>query len=209
MEMIDMMMQPTSPAVALRTFLRRTGCGVALWLAACAAAVAANPVVEMTTSMGNVRIELYADKAPKSVANFLQYVKDRFYDGTVFHRVIPGFMVQGGGFTPDLNQKKTREPIANEAQNGLKNTVGTLAMARTPNPHSATAQFFINVSDNEFLNFTAPTQQGFGYAVFGKVTQGMDVMNKIVAVPTGDRGGHQNVPLKPVLIQSIRIVSTN
>jgi len=171
--------------------------------------MAANPVVEMTTSLGSVRMEIFADKAPKSAENFLQYVKDRFYDGTIFHRVIPGFMVQGGGFGQDMNQKKTRDPIGNEAQNGLKNTVGTLAMARTSNPHSATAQFFVNVADNEFLNFTSPTTQGFGYAVFGRVTQGMDVVNKIVAVPTGDRGGHQNVPVKPVVIQSMRIVSSN
>jgi cyclophilin family peptidyl-prolyl cis-trans isomerase len=118
-------------------------------------------------------------------------------------------MVQGGGFTSEMEQKKTREPITNEAQNGLKNTTGTLAMARTPHPHSATAQFFINVADNEFLNFTAPTPQGFGYAVFGKVTQGMDVVMKIVAVPTGNRSGHQNVPLKPIVIQSVRVISPN
>jgi peptidyl-prolyl cis-trans isomerase B (cyclophilin B) len=177
-----------------------------LWAAA---AQAANPVVELTTSLGPVRIELYPDKAPKTVENFLQYARDRFYDGTIFHRVIPGFMVQGGGFTPDMEQKKTREPIANEAQNGLKNTTGTVAMARTPNPHSASAQFFINVADNEFLNFTGPTQQGFGYCVFGRVTQGMDVVSKIVAVPTGSRGGHQNVPVKPVVIQGVRIVNAN
>jgi len=174
-----------------------------------ASAWAKNPVVEIVTNMGPIRAELYADKAPKSVENFLQYTKDRFFDGTIFHRVIPGFMVQGGGFTSDMEQKKTRDPINNEAQIGLKNTTGTLAMARTSNPHSATAQFFINVADNEFLNFTAPTQQGYGYAVFGKVTQGMDVVNKIVAVPTGNRGGHQNVPVKPVVIQSVRIVTAN
>ena len=170
---------------------------------------AANPMVELVTTMGPVRIELYPDKAPKTVENFLRYAKEGFYDGTVFHRVIPGFMVQGGGFTPDMEQKKTHESIANEAQNGLKNTAGTLAMARTSNPHSATAQFFINVADNEFLNFTGPTQQGFGYAVFGRVTQGMDVVNAIVAVPSGNRGGHQNVPLKPILIKSARILPAN
>jgi cyclophilin family peptidyl-prolyl cis-trans isomerase len=170
---------------------------------------AANPVVEVTTNVGSFRMELYADKAPKTVENFLQYVKERFYDGTVFHRVIPGFMVQGGGFTPAMEQKKTREPIANEAQSGLKNTTGTIAMARTPNPHSATAQFFINVADNEFLNYTSPTQQGFGYSVFGRITQGMDVVNKIVAVPTGNRDGHQNVPLKPVVIQTVRVLPSN
>ena len=200
-------------AVSLRHGLRwnflasmAAGC-VLLW--ASVGAWAANPIVELSTSMGPVRIELYPDKAPKTVENFLQYVRDRFYDGTVFHRVIPGFMVQGGGFTVEMEQKPTRESIANEAQNGLKNTTGTLAMARTPNPHSASSQFFINVADNAFLDFTGPTQQGFGYCVFGRVTQGMDVVNKIVAVPTGNRGGHQNVPLKPVVIQSARIVSPN
>jgi peptidyl-prolyl cis-trans isomerase B (cyclophilin B) len=118
-------------------------------------------------------------------------------------------MVQGGGFTPEMEQKKTRDPVANEAQNGLKNETGTLAMARTSNPHSATAQFFINVSNNDFLNFTGPTQQSFGYCVFGRVTQGMDVVNKIVATPTGNRSGHQSVPLKPIVIQSMRVVSSN
>ena len=182
---------------------------LALAAAASLAHAAANPILEMVTSMGTVRIELYPDKAPKTVENFLQYTKDGFYDGTVFHRTIPGFMVQGGGFTPEMEQKKTRDPVANEAQNGLKNETGTLAMARTSNPHSATAQFFINVSNNDFLNFTGPTPQGFGYCVFGRVTQGMDVVNKIVATPTGNRGGHQNVPLKPIVIQSMRIVSSN
>jgi cyclophilin family peptidyl-prolyl cis-trans isomerase len=180
-----------------------------VWLAASVTALAANPSVDMLTNLGAIRIELYPDKAPKTVENFLQYARDGFYDGTVFHRVIPGFMVQGGGFTPDMAQKKTREPIVNEALNGLKNDVGTLAMARTPDPHSATAQFFINVADNNFLNFTAPTRQGFGYCVFGRVVQGMDIVNKIVAVPTGNRGGHQNVPLEPILIRSVRIVSSN
>lgn len=194
-------------------FGRAVRIGAALALVAAAlwaqAAGAANPNVEMVTSMGTVRIELYPDKAPKTVENFLQYVKDRFYDGTVFHRVIPGFMVQGGGFGPEMEQKKTRDPIANEAQNGLKNEKGTLAMARTPNPHSATAQFFVNVANNDFLNFSGPTQQGFGYCVFGRVTQGMDVIDKIVAVPTGNRGGHEKVPLTPVLIKSMRVVSAN
>jgi cyclophilin family peptidyl-prolyl cis-trans isomerase len=206
-----MTLQATFPSLHLS--FRRLSASVAavaaLWIGACAAALAANPVVEMTTNLGTVRMEVFADKAPKSAANFLQYVKDRFYDGTIFHRVIPGFMIQGGGFTPDMEQKKTREPIDNEARNGLKNTVGTLAMARTSDPHSATAQFFINVADNDFLNFTAPTQQGYGYAVFGRVTQGMDVVNKIVAVPTSNRGPHEKVPVKPVVIQSMRIVSSN
>jgi peptidyl-prolyl cis-trans isomerase B (cyclophilin B) len=195
--------------VSLRDRLRCSLGALALWMVACTTAFASNPVVEMTTNMGTVRMEIFADKAPKTAANFLQYAKDGFYDGTIFHRVIPGFMIQGGGFTLDMNQKKTREPIGNEAQNGLKNTIGTLAMARTPNPHSATAQFFFNVADNGFLDFTAPTSQGFGYAVFGRVTQGMDVVQKIVSLPTGNRAGHQNVPLKPVVIQGMRIVSPN
>jgi cyclophilin family peptidyl-prolyl cis-trans isomerase len=143
------------------------------------------------------------------MAGELDLAKEGFSDGTVFHRVIPGFMIQGGGFTPEMEQKKTREPIANEAQNGLKNAAGTVAMARTPNPHSATAQFFINVADNEFLNFTSPTQQGFGYTVFGRVTQGMEVVQKIVQVPSGNRAGHQNAPVKPVVIQRVQVVSTN
>jgi len=169
---------------------------------------AANPAVELETSLGPIRIELYPDKAPKTVENFVQYAREGFYDGTVFHRVIPGFMIQGGGFTREMEQKKTREPIANEAQNGLKNSTGTVAMARTPNPHSASAQFFVNLADNEFLDFTAPTPQGFGYTVFGRVTQGMDVVQKIAQVPTGNRAGHQNVPLKPVVIQRVRVLST-
>jgi cyclophilin family peptidyl-prolyl cis-trans isomerase len=197
---------------ALRAFLppvlRRAFAAAILFVVA-ASAWAANPVVEVVTSMGPIRIELYRDKAPKTVENFLQYAKEGFYDGTVFHRVIPGFMVQGGGFTAEMEQKKTREPIANEAQSGLKNTAGTIAMARTSNPHSATAQFFINVADNDFLDFVSPTQQGFGYTAFGRVTQGMDVVQKIVQVPTGNRAGHQNVPSKPVTIQRVRIVSTN
>ena len=186
--------------------LAQRGLGLVFLLLTAVPVWAANPVIELSTSLGPIRIELYADKAPKTVANFLQYAKERFYDGTIFHRVIPGFMVQGGGFTSDMEQKKTREPIANEAQIGLKNTTGTIAMARTSNPHSATAQFFINVADNEFLNFTGPTQQGFGYCVFGRVTEGMDVVNQIVATPTGNRSGHQNVPLKPIVIKSVRVL---
>ena len=197
---------------ALAWFLRLPALAVMLALAASIIssppAHAANPSVEMVTSMGTIRVELFADKAPKTVENFVQYTKDRFYDGTIFHRVIPGFMVQGGGFTGEMQQKKTRDAISNEAQNGLKNQKGTLAMARTPNPHSATAQFFINVADNEFLNFTGPTAQGFGYCVFGRVTQGMEIIDQIVAVPTGNRDGHQNVPLKPIVIQSVRIISS-
>jgi cyclophilin family peptidyl-prolyl cis-trans isomerase len=169
---------------------------------------AANPQVELKTNMGSITLELYADKAPQSVENFLQYVKDGHYNGTIFHRVISSFMIQGGGFTPDFNQKKTRGPIRNEAGNGLKNTLGTVAMARTPDPHSATAQFFINTADNAFLNFTAPTQQGFGYAVFGKVVKGMEVVEKIARVATATRPPHSDVPLKPVVIERAVIIET-
>ena len=169
-------------------------------------ALAADPQVDLKTSAGTIRIELYAAKAPKSVENFLQYVKDGHYNGTIFHRVIPGFMVQGGGFTPDMREKPTRSPIKNEAGNGLRNVTGTLAMARTPNPHSASAQFFINVADNAFLDFRAATAEGYGYAVFGKVVKGMDVVNRIVQVPTTTRQPHANVPQKPVVIERARIV---
>src|SRR5664279_2156432 len=139
---------------------------------------AANPQVELKTSQGTLIIELYQDKAPKSVENFLQYAKDGFFNGTLFHRVIPGFMIQGGGFTPDMKQKETRAPIQNEATNGLKNETGTLAMARTGDPHSATAQFYINLNDNRFLDFQAPSGKAWGYAVLGKVVQGFDVVQK-------------------------------
>ncbi len=168
------------------------------------AALAANPQLEVKTSQGVLVIELYQDKAPKTVENFLQYAKDNFFNGTVFHRVIPGFMIQGGGFTPDLKQKETRPPIQNEAKNGLKNETGTLAMARTGDPHSASAQFFINLKDNSFLDY--PSRDGWGYAVFGKVVQGMDVVQKIAVVPTGNAGPHQNVPTTPVLIESIKLL---
>jgi len=165
---------------------------------------AANPMVELRTSEGPVTIELYQDKAPKSVANFLAYVRSGHYQGTIFHRVIDGFMVQGGGFDAAMQQKPTGAPIENEAKNGLKNAVGTLAMARTSNPHSATAQFFINVADNRFLDY--PGSDGWGYAVFGKVTQGYDVVEKITRVPTTNVGGHQNVPAQPVIIESVRVI---
>ena len=162
-------------------------------------------IVDMQTSEGNIVIELYEDKAPETVANFLQYVRDGFFDGTIFHRVIPGFMIQGGGFEPDMTQKPTRAPIKNEADNGLKNEVGTLAMARTPDPNSATAQFFINVKDNGFLNYSSPTPQGWGYTVFGKVIEGMDVVHKIEQVKTTNRAGHQDVPEKAVVIEKISV----
>lgn len=165
-----------------------------------------NPKVELKTSMGTVVLELYPENAPKTVENFLQYVKDGFYDGTVFHRVIPGFMVQGGGFTPNLQQKPTRPAIRNEAGNGLRNAVGTVAMARTADPHSATAQFFINVAENDFLDFKSPDDKGFGYTVFARVTAGMDVVAKITQVPTATVGPHQNVPRQPVLIEKARVL---
>ena len=186
--------------------------GAALALVICcqvgAADGAANPRVEMKTSMGVVVIELYPDQAPLTVDNFLQYVKDHHYDGTLFHRVIPGFMIQGGGFGPDFSEKPARGPVRNEAANGLRNETGTIAMARTPDPHSATAQFFINVANNEFLNFRFPTQEGYGYCVFGKVVKGMDVVNRIVKVPTGPGPApHANVPVKPIIIESVKLLA--
>jgi cyclophilin family peptidyl-prolyl cis-trans isomerase len=162
-----------------------------------------NPQVRMTTSLGVIDIELDAGKAPKTVANFLGYVDKGFYNGTIFHRVIPGFMVQGGGMTPGMKEKPTGATIQNEADNGLKNLAGTLAMARTNDPHSASAQFFINTVDNAFLDHRGKNPQGWGYAVFGKVTKGMDVVKKIEAVQTGNAGMHQNVPKQDVVIQKI------
>lgn len=172
------------------------------------AAGAAGPQVEIRTNMGSIVIELDRDKAPQTVDNFLQYVKDGHYNGTIFHRVIPGFMVQGGGFSPDMREKPTRSSIRNEAGNGLRNATGTVAMARTPDPHSASAQFFINLSDNAFLDFRAPTQEGHGYAVFGKVVKGMDVVGRIAKVQTGVRAPHSDVPLKPVTIERAQVVDT-
>lgn len=165
-----------------------------------------HPLVKLETSMGDITLELYPDKAPATVANFLQYVKDGFYDGTIFHRVIPTFMIQGGGFDAQMNQKPTKAPIQNEADNGLTNDPYTVAMARTMDPNSATAQFFINVADNKPLNHTAKTMQGWGYAVFGKVIKGQDVVDKIKAVPTGNKGMHQNVPVEPVTINKATVV---
>jgi peptidyl-prolyl cis-trans isomerase A (cyclophilin A) len=192
-------MKSLVPLSALR---RRTAlllAGATLALSLPMAAVAADaPKVRLSTSAGDVVLELYPDKAPKSVENFLQYVRDKHYDGTVFHRVMDGFMIQGGGFTADLNQKPTRAPIPLEASNGLKNDRGTIAMARTANPNSATAQFFINLVNNAPLN--APSPDGHGYAVFGKVVAGMDVVDKIKAVAVGNQGPHQNVPKIPVTI---------
>ena len=177
-----------------------------LLLLAIPCAWAQNPRVEFKTSMGSFALELYADKAPKTVANFIQYVNSGFYNGTIFHRVIDGFMIQGGGFEPGMREKATRAPIENEAglalKAGLKNELGTVAMARTPNPHSATAQFFINVKNNGFLDYREPSPQGFGYAVFGRVVEGMDTVLRISKAPTTTVEQHQNVPQRPVLIES-------
>jgi cyclophilin family peptidyl-prolyl cis-trans isomerase len=167
-----------------------------------------NPVVSMATSMGEIRIELDRANAPVSTENFLGYVNDGFYNGLIFHRVIPGFMIQGGGFDPEMKQKKARSPIKNEATNGLKNQLGSIAMARTSVVDSATAQFFINVKDNEFLNHRNTSSDGFGYAVFGRVVAGLDVVKEIEKVRTGQRGGHQDVPLEPVVINSVTVVSS-
>jgi peptidyl-prolyl cis-trans isomerase B (cyclophilin B) len=169
-------------------------------------AMADNILVHMNTSMGTVIMELYPDKAPKTVANFLQYVRDGFYNGTLFHRIIDGFVIQGGGFEPSMTQKPTRGAITNEADNQLRNVRGTVAMARTRDPHSATSQFFINLADNDFLNFSAPTPDGWGYCVFGKVVEGMHVVDRIKGVPTGSRLGHTDIPMSDVVITSIEIV---
>jgi peptidyl-prolyl cis-trans isomerase A (cyclophilin A)/peptidyl-prolyl cis-trans isomerase B (cyclophilin B) len=169
-------------------------------------ALAADPQVDVRTNVGTIRLELYPAKAPKTVENFLQYVKDGHYSGTLFHRVIDGFMIQGGGFDAGYKQKSTRDPVQNEAKNGLKNEPGTVAMARTSAPHSASAQFFINVKDNGFLN-AAQAQDGWGYAVFGKVVSGMDVVTKIAKTPTGSGGPFRtDVPREPVVIESITVV---
>jgi peptidyl-prolyl cis-trans isomerase B (cyclophilin B) len=162
--------------------------------------------VKLTTNHGDIVIELNAEKAPKTVANFLAYVEAGHYNNTVFHRVINNFMIQGGGFEPGMKQKDTKAPVENEADNGLTNDIGTIAMARTNDPHSATAQFFINVANNDFLNFRAKNSQGWGYCVFGKVTEGLDVVNKIKAVRTGNKGFHQDVPVDDVVILSAEVI---
>lgn len=161
-------------------------------------------MIKLTTNHGDILIELDAEKAPNTCANFEQYVRDGHYDGTLFHRVIAGFMIQGGGMNPDFSQKTTRAPIENEAKNGLKNQIGTIAMARTMQPHSATAQFFINVSNNDFLDY--PGQDGWGYCVFGRVVEGMDTVEAIKGVRTGSRAGHQDVPVEDVIIEKAEIV---
>ena len=162
--------------------------------------------IKLTTNHGVITLELDAEKAPKTAANFISYVEAGHYDNTIFHRVIGNFMIQGGGFEPGMNQKDTREPIENEAANGLKNKRGTIAMARTGDPHSATAQFFINTVDNDFLDFRAPSGQGWGYCVFGKVVEGMDVVDAIRKVKTGNKGFHQDVPVEDVIIEKAEIV---
>jgi peptidyl-prolyl cis-trans isomerase B (cyclophilin B) len=163
-------------------------------------------MIKLHTNYGDITLELDSEKAPITVQNFIDYVNSGHYDNTIFHRVIDGFMIQGGGFEPGLVQKPTRAPIRNEASNGLKNDKYTVAMARTSDVDSATAQFFINVADNDFLNHSSPTPQGFGYCVFGKVVEGMDVVDKIKKVRTGNRGGHQNVPLENVLLEKAEVV---
>ena len=162
--------------------------------------------VLMQTTVGSLTLELDSESAPKTVENFLTYIEDGFYDGTIFHRVIDNFMIQGGGFTAEMEQKETRAPIENEANNGLKNDRGAIAMARTQDPHSATAQFFINVQDNDFLNHTGENMQGWGYAVFGRVTEGEEVLDKIRAVDTGGAAGLQDVPLEPIIIESLTVI---
>jgi peptidyl-prolyl cis-trans isomerase B (cyclophilin B) len=163
-------------------------------------------MIKLHTNHGVITLNLFDDKAPETAANFKEYVKAGHYDGTIFHRVIGNFMIQGGGFEPGMKQKPTNAPIKNEANNGVSNKVGTVAMARTMDPHSASAQFFINVADNSFLNHTAQTTQGWGYAVFGEVVEGMDVVEKIKGVSTGSKAGHQDVPLEDVVIEKAEIV---
>jgi peptidyl-prolyl cis-trans isomerase B (cyclophilin B) len=189
--------------------MKRILCVILLFLAASGSLPAQDkasgpPAVVVTTSKGRIVIDLYPEQAPATVANFLKYVDAKFYDNTVFHRVIPNFMIQGGGFTADLKPRVTGAPIRNEADNGLSNKRGSVAMARTMEPHSATAQFFISTVDNAFLDFRSKTPQGWGYAVFGRVVEGMDVVDAIATVRTGNRGMYQNVPLEPVVIESIR-----
>jgi cyclophilin family peptidyl-prolyl cis-trans isomerase len=181
-------------------------CFVVLGVMATGTARAANPVVVMETSMGNIKIELFEDKAPITVKNFLKYVEDKHYDGTIFHRVISDFMIQGGGFEPGMKEKKTREAIKNESNNGLSNLRGTIAMARTREANSATSQFYINVKDNKGLDKDAPKGDGVGYCVFGRVIEGMDIVDKIKAVDTATVKGHDDVPTKDVIIKSVKVV---
>ena len=176
-------------------------------LLACTASIHAAPSVEFETSQGNFVVELYPEKAPKTVANFLQYVKDGYYENTIFHRVMNNFMIQGGGFERDLTEKNTRAPIVNESNNGLLNEVGTIAMARTADPDSATSQFFVNLVDNQFLNFVSPDPEQIGYCVFGKVTSGFEVVQKIGLSPTTAIGRNENVPVRPITIKSVKLLA--
>lgn len=181
------------------------GVGLMMWLTCFAASPAKRVLIQ--TSMGNITVELNQQKAPVTVKNFLKYVNQKFYNGTIFHRVMPGFMIQGGGFTKKMVEKTGYAPIQNEAANGLNNDRGTIAMARTSNPNSATSQFFINLTDNQFLNYTSPTAQGYGYTVFGKVISGMKVVDKIAAVKTGSLGMYNNVPVLPIIIKHIKVIN--
>lgn len=181
---------------------------IALLLTAATQAGAQNPQIEMRTNMGVILLELYPENAPETVKNFVQYAKDGFYSGTIFHRVIGDFMIQGGGFTADMQQKATRPPIKHEGGNGLRNEIGSIAMARTGDPHSATSQFFINVVDNTMLDFRGPSPSEIGYTVFGRVIKGMDVVNKIRSVPTAARMQHQNVPSTPVIIERVTVLES-
>lgn len=196
---------PTDLAVLVTALFAVAGAACAETSAALEAPMT-QPRVQLQTNHGTIVLELDAAKAPKTVESFLGYVRDGFYDGTVFHRVIPGFMIQGGGFTSNLQQKQTGPPVPNEADNGLKNRRGTIAMARTSDPHSATAQFFVNLVDNRPLDHTDKSRTGWGYTVFGEVVDGMDVVDRIAAVPTGNAGGHQNVPRQPVVIESAEVI---
>ncbi|GIU11651.1 peptidylprolyl isomerase [Shewanella morhuae] len=164
-------------------------------------------MITLHTNFGDIKLQLNAEKAPLTVANFMKYVDEGFFDGTIFHRVIDGFMIQGGGFNEDMSQKRSGEPVKNEANNGLSNRTGTVAMARTSDPHSATAQFFININDNTFLDFKAENNQGWGYCVFGEVVEGMDIVEKIKAVSTGNKGMHQDVPLEAVVIEKVSVAA--
>jgi peptidyl-prolyl cis-trans isomerase B (cyclophilin B) len=179
---------------------------VMFMFAGSAAAERSKPLIKLTTNMGDIVLELDAEKAPQTSDNFIQYVKDGHYDGTIFHRVIDGFMIQGGGMDADMREKPTKAPIENEADNGLKNEKYTVAMARTNDPHSATSQFFINVKDNAFLDHKGKSPQGWGYAVFGKVVEGMDVVDKIKAVSTKSQGFHDDVPVEPVVIEKAEVI---
>ena len=164
-------------------------------------------MITIHTNLGDIKLQLNAEKAPLTVANFMKYVDEGFFDGTIFHRVIDGFMIQGGGFNEDMSQKRCNEPVKNEANNGLSSRTGTVAMARTSDPHSATAQFFINVNDNTFLDFKSETSQGWGYCVFGEIVEGMDIIEKIKAVSTGNRGMHQDVPLEAIVIEKVSVAA--